>query len=111
MVTLARFRTRNHWLAIEVGGWLDIPVENRVCYSCMEVEDEAHFVFECPRYADLRARYVLFDYDVTRDSQDQLVTLLQSQDSRTLNNLAIFIRKATTVHADYTDRYMASLTP
>ena len=109
MVTLARFRMRNHRLAIEVGDWLSIPVENRVCYSCMEVEDEAHFVFECDRYRDLREQYVKYDYDVTRDSEEQLVEMLQCHDSKVLNNLAIYIRKAQVVHAEYADRYMAEI--
>ena len=53
----------------------------------MEVEDEAHMVFECPRYADDRRQYVLHDYDVTRDSQDQLVEMLNSKNRRILDNL------------------------
>ena len=105
MVTLARFRTRNHHLAIEVGEWLKIPVENRVCYTCMEVEDEAHLVFECTRYADLRATYVLWDYDVTADSQAQLVALLNCKDAKILNNLAIFVRKSLERHTEFAEAY------
>ena len=105
MVTLARFQTRNHRLAIEVGDWLKIPVENRVCYTCMEVEDEAHLVFECTRYQDLRETYVLWDYDVTRNSQTQLVELLQCRDARKLNNLAIYVRKALERHAKFAEDY------
>ena len=77
----------------------------------MEVEDEAHVVFECPRYGDLRENYVLQEYDVTRDSQDQLVELLQCRDSRKLNNLAIFIRKALSRHAEYAERYFTNPSP
>ena len=77
----------------------------------MEVEDEAHMVFECPRYADDRRQYVLHDYDVTRDSQDQLVELLQCHVSKALNNLAIYVRKAMVTHTEYADRYVANMTP
>ena len=68
--TITRFRLRNHRLSIEVpvGDWIHVPVENRACYSCMVVEDEAHFVYECPRYADLRAQYILQIFMILEDA-------------------------------------------
>ena len=80
-----------------MGDWIQIPVENRVCYTCMEVEDEAHFIFECPRYADLRGQYILQDFDPSRCAQVQLVELLLCRNRRKLDNLAIYIKKATIV--------------
>ena len=71
----------------------------------MEVEDEAHLVFECPRYHDLREKYILVDYDVHRNSQDQLVELLQCRDRKKLDNLAIYLRKAFEVHEKYAEAY------
>ena len=71
----------------------------------MEVEDEAHLVFECTRYQDLRETYVLWDYDVTRNSQTQLVELLQCKDARKLNNLAIYVRKALERHGKFAEDY------
>ena len=96
--TLARFRMRNHRLAIEAGEWLDTPIEleNRICTDCGVLEDEAHIVIECPRYGDLRLRYI--DQQIlgtsNGDAMKCLVALLESCTARVLNNLAIFLKKA-----------------
>ena len=56
---LMRFRTGAHHLAIETGRWArpKLPRQHRVCSkcSCTVVEDEVHFLFECPAYD--------YDYD------------------------------------------------
>ena len=43
-------------LYIETGRYQAIPEENRICTMCClgEVENEAHFLFYCPFYDDLR---------------------------------------------------------
>lgn len=43
-------------LAIETGRYQDIPLESRICRVCNrnEVEDEEHFLLDCPLYLDLR---------------------------------------------------------
>ena len=38
--TITKLRTRCHRLAVEAGEWIGIAFENRVCTSCMTVEDE-----------------------------------------------------------------------
>ena len=45
-------------LRIERGRWVGEKVEERVCLVCMsdEVENEQHFVLECPMYVCERAR-------------------------------------------------------
>ena len=48
-------------LAIETGRWHksdNIPLENRKCQNCYTLEDEFHFILECPLYQDLRAEYI-----------------------------------------------------
>ena len=63
---LMRFRTGAHHLAIETGRWArpKLPRQHRVCSkcSCTVVEDEVHFLFECPAYGRIREKYntVLF---------------------------------------------------
>ena len=62
---LMRFRTGAHHLAIETGRWArpKLPRQHRVCSkcSCTVVEDEVHFLFECPAYDRIREKYtVLF---------------------------------------------------
>ena len=68
---LMRFRTGSHHLAVETGRWEKVEGENgkkrskdrahRVCTKCSSyaVEDEVHFLFECPAYAHIRVKYAL----------------------------------------------------
>jgi hypothetical protein len=63
---LMRFRTGAHHLAIETGRWTrpKLPRQHRICSKCSHtvVEDEVHFLFECPAYDRIRDKYdsVLF---------------------------------------------------
>ena len=93
------------FLAIEVGGWLNIPMELRNCYTCGELEDEAHVVMKCVRYIDLRDNYIQRKYWIRDDSVQSLADLLNSENARELNNLAIFFRKANDVHLHYAETF------
>ena len=58
-VSLTRLRVSAHQLRIETGRYHRpklLPVEERLCQMCnlSAVEDELHFVFQCPRYNDIR---------------------------------------------------------
>ena len=54
---MAQFRLGSHWLQIQQGRFTRTPRSQRCCVHCPGcIEDEAH-VLQCPRYADLRARY------------------------------------------------------
>ena len=61
LVQLVRFRTGGHHLAVETGRWSNprVPRAQRLCQMCDQnvVEDELHFLFECPAYDDLRQQY------------------------------------------------------
>jgi hypothetical protein len=59
MASLARFRTGCHWLRVETGRHEGVDRPSRVCPHCSlgAVEDEHHMVFDCPKYARLRADY------------------------------------------------------
>ena len=51
----ARFRCGILPLEIEVGRYRDIPLKERICQLCNNVvEDEIHFLCECPRYMDYK---------------------------------------------------------
>jgi hypothetical protein len=58
---LMRFRTGAHYLAIETGRWVkpSVPRHRRLCTKCSQtvVEDEVHFLFECPAYDTIRVKY------------------------------------------------------
>jgi hypothetical protein len=57
---LCRFCICNHRLPIEIGRWLSINRENRVCKLCqgMELADEFHYLFECTEFIQDRARLI-----------------------------------------------------
>ena len=66
----------SHSLAIEVGRRTNIPRENRTCSLCSsgEVEDEVHFILKCPKFAQLRSRYIQYEY-LTRPGLNALISL------------------------------------
>ena len=56
---LAMFRCGNLPLHIETGRYArpKLPVEQRTCFHCVEtVEDELHFLIDCPFYDDIRRK-------------------------------------------------------
>ena len=60
---IARFRMGCHQLDIEARRWGDMRVERskRICRCCGlgKVEDELHFMLECPLYRHIRADFLL----------------------------------------------------
>ena len=59
-ITLAKFRTRNYMLANEIGSWLRLPDEDKVCTTCLQLEDEEHVIYDCVRYDHIREKYLKF---------------------------------------------------
>ena len=58
---IARLWCSSHRLEIEAGRWhkpIRTPVENRKCKRCDVIENEFHFLFECPLYSELRQQYL-----------------------------------------------------
>jgi sorting nexin-29 len=55
---LLRFRTGCHGLNIVKGAWTGVPRNQRLCKCCNMgvVEDEAHFILECPLYHSTRSQ-------------------------------------------------------
>ena len=54
---LSRLRLSSHRLEVESGRWVKpnpTPLNERKCLNCKVLEDEYHFVLECPLYDDLR---------------------------------------------------------
>ena len=60
LLCVTRLRTVSHDLAIETGrhSKVVIPRESRLC-TCGQVEDERHFVLNCPLYIQIRQKYNL----------------------------------------------------
>ena len=84
---------------------MSIPFENRICFTCHTLEDEAHVFFECIRYDHLRTQYISPNFDFSLDCNQvrQLANLLESESRKTINNAAIFWKKSMIIHADYAE--------
>ena len=102
-VALSRLRLSSHRLEIETGRWAkpnSIPIENRLCTSCMKFEDEFHFVLECTRYNDLR-QTLIPNYYQRRPNMFKLIELFESDVKKIQRNLAIYTFKAFKVREQY----------
>jgi hypothetical protein len=49
LTSLCKFRTTNHKLSTECGGWCNIHREDIICTLCSKIEigDEFHYMFPC----------------------------------------------------------------
>ena len=94
--SLSCLRLSSHRFEVEVGRWAKpnkVPYENRKCKICNILEDEFHFLLECPLYAELRKRYIN-KYYWRRSNMPKFIQLLCTEHCKTLKNLGVFIEKA-----------------
>ena len=60
---LSRFRSGCHGLRVDTGRWennVHLDRKDRLCLVCssaQQVEDEHHFLFDCPAYSSIRASH------------------------------------------------------
>ena len=93
---LSKLRMSSHRLEVETGRWARpnaIPFAERLCKNCNKLEDEFHFVLECPIYSDLRKLYVSRYYS-NRPSMYKMVELFNTTNKKQLRNLSIYIFNA-----------------
>ena len=71
----AKFRSGVAPINIELCryGLARIPVEERVCSHCNEIEDESHVLMYCPLYDDIRDQLTLSINDINPSLQDSSV--------------------------------------
>ena len=67
---LVKLRISNHKLMIEIGRYNQTTKDNRHCpfCGCNVIEDEVHFLFQCPTYSMIRNEFYYSDskyYPVT----------------------------------------------
>jgi hypothetical protein len=82
-----RIRISSHHLAVEIGRYTKplTPYDNRLCHFCYFdcIEDEQHFLFECPYYASERdflfSQLDFLDIDFT-NTEYLFVTLMSTMD-------------------------------
>ena len=90
---LTRFRVSSHRLAVETGRWhkpQPIKINERKCLLCNSLEDEFHFIFECPLYSDLRQKYIK-KYYWKKPCIPKFIDLLQNNSINTVRKLSMFI--------------------
>ena len=57
---ISRIRLSSHCLNVEIGRYQNKNRQDRLCESCttQQIEDEFHFVLQCPKYVQLRKKYL-----------------------------------------------------
>ena len=92
---LTRIRIGAHSLAIEIGRYSKpkIPSNQRFCMFCKDkVEDEVHFLFECPQYSHIRSNYQISFLNT--NNFDTIKEKLNPKSSQELKRLCLYIKEA-----------------
>lgn len=100
---LSRFIMSSHQLRVESGRWErpKLPRQQRFCLKCKNrIEDEFHFIFECPLYNDLRVKLIPTYYRV-RPSMYKLQEILNSSKKKHIVGVAKYIYLAFKVRTDH----------
>ena len=89
---LTSFRVSSHKLQIERGRHLNIPRNERICRNCNSnmTENEYHFLLICPKYSDLRNKYIK-RYYFTWPTIQKFTNLMSKNSKFIVNNLSKFI--------------------
>ena len=90
---MTKFRCSNHSLRIESDRKNNIDYENRICKLCTngKVENEFHFLLECPLYENLRINICINTEMVTKTT---FTMLLSSTIDVAINKLACYVHFA-----------------
>ena len=99
---LTRFRVSSHRLAVETGRWhkpQPIEINERKCLICNSLEDEFHFIFECPLYSDIRQKYIK-KYYWKKPCIPKFTDLLQNNSITTVRKLSMFIYESFNIRND-----------
>lgn len=91
---LAKFRTGNHNLEIEIGRHDNLNTEDRLCKYCgsnnnVVVEDEYHVLFHCPAYKE--SRDIFIGRDLIIANMYSFISLMTSKNTQEIINLTHFV--------------------
>lgn len=99
----------SHNLSIESGRHRNILRNNRICEFCRsEIEDEYHFVLICPRYQQLRVKYIKMYY-WKKPSMYKFIQLLCVNNVKELCNLGKFLHHAFELRNDWYINYSTNV--
>ena len=92
---IAKMICISHKLRVETGRHQDIPREERICNHCTlnKVEDENHFIVECPAYDKIRSEHFERPYTNAEEMFSQVDP----------SSLATFLRKAYNLRENLTE--------
>ena len=92
--TLIKFRFGVSDIAVHALRYNADKCRTQLCLLCgKSVDNEVHFVFKCPMFQDLRAKFIPPKY-YNRPSEFRLVLLMCCKNKNVIKNLAIFLYKA-----------------
>lgn len=93
---LSAYRLSAHRLATGQNRYNQTARLRRICRFCalIRIENEYHFILECPKYSHLRCINIK-NYYWSKPSCFKLVQLLSLRNKKQLNKLCIFLKKAT----------------
>lgn len=93
---LAKLRCSAHELNVEKGRHTGIPYHQRICTLCEtnQVEDELHFVLQCPFYNDLRCRHIPKRFIRRYPCPEDFYTLMQCKNESIVTRLAHYLNVA-----------------
>ena len=94
-MAITKLRLSSHRLEIEVGRFSrpKKEIHDRKCHLCNVVEDEFHFLFECPMYSQFRAKYISKCY-WKHPNIPNLINLLSTTSPLILRRLGQYIYKS-----------------
>ena len=93
---MTRFRVSAHRLETESGRWhkpQKNPYNDRKCQLCNVLEDEFHFLLECPLYSDLRKNYIKKRYWQNPNIL-KFIDLMKSTEKKSIPKLATYVFKS-----------------
>ena len=94
---MTKLRLSNHTLLIEKGRNQKMEEDLRVCSSCPNtIEDEIHFLLDCPTYQDTREKLLLptLNTKYLASNKDKFCFLLTNKTS--IKAVAAYIKNAFT---------------
>ena len=95
---IVKIRISAHKLNIESGRYKNIDRTERICNVCNsnDIEDEYHFILQCPLYNDLRKKLIKIYY-YRNPSVFKLIQLLTTENNKELNNLGKYLIRANKI--------------
>ena len=99
---VAKFRRGDHTLMIETGRHKKIDLEERMCKMCSQkmVEDERHFLLECPAYNKVRKSLMKHVDPNEDDLNNQFIQLMASSNQNVIHDIAGYLKRAFKIRSN-----------